>query len=435
MSPQATISLSCSTAPSEHPQSSTSPHYWQNFSLSPGGMDTASSVSALVGIILFGLSVAKHLYELIDAIRDAPAAVRAIARDAHAFYAIVFSLQTALDDDEVHYALERNDRLRRQLQTLYDPIRNCSVAFRDTLLKLQPCLARLEHAQRFMRARKRFRWYFVKNTVKEMAARLESTKATLNSALAVTTLNLDLYRRGARPAVINASLSQLSIRSTSTDVGFALRRFVGSRTPQSLLSDSDMDVESLARYGSTDQATPSNRSRRASFSNLSNVIGPADQTLEALPWNHGLDIKDVSHVIHEPRYLHSSSAADGRPLHHILQALSDQEEGFREAQRGIEQAKRLERLTKLAYVFIPLSFVSSLFGKNLSQFNQITGMEMALFGGVGGTAVIATGITLAFDKSFWRRRKIKGNPARKNVIRTQLRRKKGRLFREKIDEA
>lgn len=39
-----------------------------------------------------------------------------------------------------------------------------------------------------------------------------------------------------------------------------------------------------------------------------------------------------------------------------------------EAQRGLDQATRVEYLTKLAFFFIPVSFVSSVFGMNVAEF-------------------------------------------------------------------
>lgn len=41
-----------------------------------------------------------------------------------------------------------------------------------------------------------------------------------------------------------------------------------------------------------------------------------------------------------------------------------------EAQKGINQAKQVHDLTKLAFIFIPLSFVASIFGMNVSAFKD-----------------------------------------------------------------
>lgn len=41
-----------------------------------------------------------------------------------------------------------------------------------------------------------------------------------------------------------------------------------------------------------------------------------------------------------------------------------------EAHKGIDQAKEVHDLTKLAFIFIPLTFVASIFGMNVSTFKE-----------------------------------------------------------------
>jgi Mg2+ and Co2+ transporter CorA len=60
------------------------------------------------------------------------------------------------------------------------------------------------------------------------------------------------------------------------------------------------------------------------------------------------------------------------------------------------QARRVARLTFIAFVFVPLSFTTSLFGMNVSQLG--TGhVSIAVWAGVSASVVIATTLMFFFD--------------------------------------
>lgn len=59
-----------------------------------------------------------------------------------------------------------------------------------------------------------------------------------------------------------------------------------------------------------------------------------------------------------------------------------------ESQKAIDQAKRVEQLTRLAFFYIPLSFTTSFFGMNLKSFGTTGGLQLWVF--------FATSIPLVF---------------------------------------
>ena len=70
-----------------------------------------------------------------------------------------------------------------------------------------------------------------------------------------------------------------------------------------------------------------------------------------------------------------------------------------ESRKGIEQAERVKRLTVLATIFIPLSFVTSLFGMNFQELG--TGSQsMWLFAAVCIPVIIGTYIAFVWDERF-----------------------------------
>ncbi|KAK4626325.1 hypothetical protein CLAFUW4_04491 [Fulvia fulva] len=100
-------------------------------------MDAIGSVSAVLGIALFALSIAKQLHEVIDIMKDAPDSVMTIARDAHDFHAIMESLHTILTERSVNYLVERHPTFRQQVENLKRPIQHCCELVSSVTTELQ----------------------------------------------------------------------------------------------------------------------------------------------------------------------------------------------------------------------------------------------------------------------------------------------------------
>jgi Mg2+ and Co2+ transporter CorA len=71
--------------------------------------------------------------------------------------------------------------------------------------------------------------------------------------------------------------------------------------------------------------------------------------------------------------------------------------GIVESNKAIEQAKVVTKLTRLAFVFIPLSFVSSFFGMNLTPFIEPPGLSLWLFFAVSAPVVVLLLVSMNFN--------------------------------------
>ena len=70
---------------------------------------TLSIIAGVLGITTVAVESSKKLYELIDAVRSAPDEIRNISRDVHAFYSILFSLQSSLQDPQITVAITEDE--------------------------------------------------------------------------------------------------------------------------------------------------------------------------------------------------------------------------------------------------------------------------------------------------------------------------------------
>ncbi|KAF1947044.1 hypothetical protein EJ02DRAFT_508222 [Clathrospora elynae] len=73
--------------------------------------------------------------------------------------------------------------------------------------------------------------------------------------------------------------------------------------------------------------------------------------------------------------------------------------GIVEANKAIEQAKVVTKLTRLAFVFIPLSFVSSFFGMNLTPFVQDPAYGLWLFFAVSAPLVAVLFMSMSWSRA------------------------------------
>lgn len=72
---------------------------------------------------------------------------------------------------------------------------------------------------------------------------------------------------------------------------------------------------------------------------------------------------------------------------------------IKEAQRAIVQAERVTKLTKLAFVFVPLSFTCSFCGMNFSQFSSGSNLDIWVWFAVSGPVLVLSIIFMTWDIS------------------------------------
>lgn len=131
------------------------------------------------------LQCSKALYELLDNIREAPDQIIAISRDAHAFYSVVCSLDSALLDEVINSVLEKDGNLATLVGNLEQPIRNCSKTLGQMMVKIQAHVKTSDKND--LKFSLDLKWYFTKRGVKEGMDRLGHDKATLDTALSALT--------------------------------------------------------------------------------------------------------------------------------------------------------------------------------------------------------------------------------------------------------
>ena len=94
---------------------------------------------------------------------------------------------------------------------------------------------------------------------------------------------------------------------------------------------------------------------------------------------------------------------------------------IKEAQKAIVQAERVTKLTKLAFVFVPLSFVSSFFGMNFSQFTSGSDLGVWIWFAISVPTLLLSILFMKWDVSraverAWRWRNTEGSHVESMLI-------------------
>ena len=87
----------------------------------------AEPVSAVLGVLAFTIQAvqsSKALFELVADIRGAPAHIKAIYNEVHAFYDVVLSLSIVLQDKGVQTTISGNKTMIETVERLTKPINN-----------------------------------------------------------------------------------------------------------------------------------------------------------------------------------------------------------------------------------------------------------------------------------------------------------------------
>ena len=80
--------------------------------------------------------------------------------------------------------------------------------------------------------------------------------------------------------------------------------------------------------------------------------------------------RDYQYLLEEMNLLHGlmEGVTNRRALEASGKALEASEKSIEESKRGIEEAHMVGRLTQLAFIFLPLTFVTGVFGMNITAF-------------------------------------------------------------------
>ena len=152
----------------------------------------AEPVSLILGVLAFtnqAVQSSKALLELVADIRGAPAHIKAIYNEVHAFYDVILSLSIVLQDEDVQTIISGNRALMETVESLTKPINNCRVIMRQLIVKLErlrnSCLESHDVRSTFVGVK----WsLFSKNEISKLQQTLEAEKRTINVSL--DTINL-----------------------------------------------------------------------------------------------------------------------------------------------------------------------------------------------------------------------------------------------------
>lgn len=150
--------------------------------------DPLSIAGLAITVATAALQSAGILCEMIDSIKDAPKEISGLRRDLRAFQVIVYSLETALGDEEIQRRVLQNTTLETLVGNLKDPLLNCSITMEELRLKILPYVKQAEDGKGYRFSKRRIaKWaaFRGKKEVSETANRLMQNKVTLDSSMSV----------------------------------------------------------------------------------------------------------------------------------------------------------------------------------------------------------------------------------------------------------
>jgi hypothetical protein len=142
-----------------------------------------SVVAGVTAIVVNVYRISKDVYDLIDAIKNAPRHVLAISQDIQALYLVLGSLQNLLEDldsDHLH------PNILPIFESLQQPLNHCFFAFRELQQKI--CRYTKPNGQINRTRWAAFRWQFTEKDANLYRNHLASYKLTVSVALATANL-------------------------------------------------------------------------------------------------------------------------------------------------------------------------------------------------------------------------------------------------------
>lgn len=148
-------------------------------------MDPLSTLTAIMQLVSNAYSVSRELYQLVDAIRNAPTHITAMAQDIQSLYLVLGSLQGLLADLQ---KLSPLPGILPILESLQQPLSHCLFALDQLQQKLDKYSRPASDGKIRMRKWTAFRWQFTEKDALFWRENLLSYKLTLD--IAVATANL-----------------------------------------------------------------------------------------------------------------------------------------------------------------------------------------------------------------------------------------------------
>jgi hypothetical protein len=142
-----------------------------------------SIVAGVTTIVSNVYRISKDVYDLIDAIENAPKHILAVSQDVHGLYGVLGPLQGLLQDLKVQ---KLPDNVFPIFEGLQQPLDHCFWAFRELQMKVCKYTKPTGDIRRSKWAA--FRWQFTEKDANSYRAHLASYKLTVDVALAAANL-------------------------------------------------------------------------------------------------------------------------------------------------------------------------------------------------------------------------------------------------------
>ena len=122
-------------------------------------------------------------------IRGAPGNIKAVSKEVHAFYNVLFTLSVVLKDQDVQTAISGNNTLLETVETLIKPITNCRDILGQLSVKLEKLRSSYPETHDVRSSLVGVKWsLFSKNEISKLRQTLEAEKLTISVALNVITM-------------------------------------------------------------------------------------------------------------------------------------------------------------------------------------------------------------------------------------------------------
>ena len=151
--------------------------------------DPVSLVLGALPLAIQAIQASKALLGFIADIRGAPGNVKAVNKEVHAFYNVLFSISIVLKDQDAQTAISGNNTLLETVETLIKPINNCRAILGQLNVKLEKLRSSCPETHNIRSSLVGVKWsLFSKNEISKLQQTLEAEKLTISVALNVITM-------------------------------------------------------------------------------------------------------------------------------------------------------------------------------------------------------------------------------------------------------
>ncbi|KAL8736941.1 MAG: hypothetical protein Q9181_002167 [Wetmoreana brouardii] len=191
-------------------------------------MEPVSAIASILAVAAAAFQVSKALNDTLKDIQNAPSDISRLSDDIRSISAILSSLQATLKDKSYWRILEDNPAIVESLKHLESPLKSCANIITAIEDRIAPCLGLLESGKGSKLSKTK--WLWNKHATRDLITIFESTKHTLNIHLTNVSVQCNLHIVALQPRSLSTTPRLTRTRSSDTDAGLALRRYIAAST-------------------------------------------------------------------------------------------------------------------------------------------------------------------------------------------------------------